>query len=107
LNIIFKIEREFEVLYSENLGLQERVDWLSSEQQQHQLHQLTQQHHHHAMNNSCRSSSAAAEQLDNLPPTPTSASVTSIMNTMTANLPKGMSRGIYAHKIRFGMFLIL
>ena len=53
--LFVQIEREFEVLYSDNLGLQERLDWLSSEQQQQQLHQLTQQQlHHHHMNNSSR-----------------------------------------------------
>lgn len=95
--LFVQIEREFEVLYSENLGLQERIEWLSSEQQQQQqLQQLTQQqqHHHHHHNNSSRSN------VDNLDSTPATNSVASIMNSMTASLPKGMSRGIYAHKIR-------
>ncbi len=91
--LFVQIEREFEVLYAENLGLQERIDWLSSEQQQQQHHQLTQQHHH---NNSLRNTN---DHLDT--PTSSSAAMTSIMNTMTASLPKGMSRGIYAHKIRY------
>ena len=95
--LFVQIEREFEVLYSENLGLQERIEWLSSEQQQQQqLQQLTQQqpHHHHHHNNSSRSN------VDNLDSTPATNSVASIMNSMTASLPKGMSRGIYAHKLR-------
>jgi hypothetical protein len=100
--LFVQIEREFEVLYAENLGLQERVDWLSSEQQQQQMHQLTQQHHHQ-LNNSLR---ATNEHLD-ITPTPSSAAMTSIMNTMTASLPKGMSRGIYAHKIRYCLTLQL
>ena len=92
--LFVQIEREFEVLYAENLGLQERIEWLSSEQQQQQqLQQLTQQQHHHHHNNN-------RSNADNLDSTPATNSVASIMNSMTASLPKGMSRGIYAHKIR-------
>ena len=60
--LFVQIEREFEALYAENLGLQERVEWLSSEQQQQQLHQLTQQqhqhqqHHHNSRDQYCKTS---------------------------------------------------
>ena len=104
--LFVQIEKEFEMLYVENVGLQERVDSFNSEQhlqQQQHLQQRAQQQHHQQQQQQQKRSHGrpSSEHLEpTLTPTPSSASMASLMNTMAANLPKGMSKGIYAHKIR-------
>jgi hypothetical protein len=71
-----------------------RLQLQQQQQQQQQLHQQQQQ----LLRAGMRASAELPEPT--LPPTPSSASMASLMTTMAANLPKGMSKGMYAHKLR-------